>query len=87
MIGLGSQSNFEEVQDFLNGTPMETATMLWEGTGKVWQLNNVRTNSAMQLYSHDLSQQSGIIFFNDNGRSIVLDAAIQTPWAPTSRLD
>jgi hypothetical protein len=66
---------------------MEAAQMLWERTGQVWQLNNVRTNSAMQLYSHDLSQQSGIIFFNNDGRSIVLDAAVQAPWAPTSRLD
>ena len=61
---------------------MEAATMLWEGSGNVWRINNVRTNSAMQLFSHDLTQQSGVIFFNDRGRSIVLDAAIQTPWAP-----
>lgn len=56
--------------------------VLWEQTGNFWRLNNVRTNSAMQLFSHDLSQQSGIIFFNDNGRAVVLDAVIQTPWKP-----
>jgi hypothetical protein len=42
----------------------------------------VRTNSAMQLFSHDLSQQSGIIFFNKDGRSVMLDASVQEPWAP-----
>jgi hypothetical protein len=42
----------------------------------------VRINSAMQLFSHDLSRQSGLIFFNDDGRSVVLDAVTQTPWAP-----
>jgi hypothetical protein len=36
----------------------------------------------MQLFSYDLHQQSGIIFFNDSGRSVVLDASIQQPWAP-----
>ncbi|MDG1087979.1 MAG: hypothetical protein P8P20_09605, partial [Acidimicrobiales bacterium] len=51
-------------------------------SGTIWGLNNVRINSAMQLFSHDLSQQSGIIFFNDDGRNVVLDAVIQTPWAP-----
>lgn len=39
------------------------------------------TNSEEQLFSYDMAQQSGIIFFNNNGRSVVLDAAIQTPWA------
>lgn len=61
--------------------------MLWEATGNIWRINSVRTNSAMQLYSYDLSQQSGIIFFNDHGRGVVLDAAIQIPWAPVSWLD
>jgi hypothetical protein len=56
--------------------------ILWEQSGNFWRLNNVRTNSAMQLFSHDLTQQSGIVFFNDNGRSVVLDAAIQSPWKP-----
>jgi len=56
--------------------------ILWEQTGNFWALNNVRTNSAMQLFSHDLSQQSGTIFFNDDGRAVVLDAAIQSPWKP-----
>lgn len=61
---------------------MKSTTMLWEKTGNIWAINNVRVNSAMQLYSHDLSQQSGLIFFNDNGRDIVLNAAPQEPWAP-----
>ena len=87
VVGVGSQSDFVEVQQFLTDAPMNSATMLWEETGKVWQLNNARTNSAMQLYSYDLAEQSGLIFFNDKGRSIVLDASIQTPWAPISRLD
>lgn len=56
--------------------------MLWEGTGNLWALNNVRTNSAMQLFSFDLSQRSNLIFFNDDGRRVVLDAAVQEPWAP-----
>lgn len=56
--------------------------MLWEQTGNVWNINQVRTNSAMQLYSYDLSQKSNLIFFNDDGRNIVLDAAVQEPWAP-----
>lgn len=56
--------------------------MLWEGSGNIWRLNSVRTNSSMQLFTYDLTQASGIIFFNNNGRSVVLDAAIQEPWAP-----
>lgn len=56
--------------------------MLWERSGNIWALNNVRTNSAMQLFSFDLSQESSLLFFNPDGRAAVLDAAIQTPWAP-----
>ena len=85
IVGVGAQDDFEESQDFLGDTGVrgsEVLTMLWEGSGNIWNMNSVRTNSAMQLFSHDLSQQSGIIFFNNDGRSIVLDAAIQEPWAP-----
>lgn len=85
-MGVGSQDDFAEAQDFLGDTGVGGAsselTMLWEGSGNIWALNNVRTNSAMQLYSHDLSQASGVIFFNNNGRSVVLDAVVQEPWAP-----
>ncbi len=85
-MGVGSQDDFERAQDFLRDTGVGGAeselTMLWEGSGNIWSLNNVRTNSAMQLFSYDLSQQSGIIFFNNDGRGVVLDASIQEPWAP-----
>ena len=85
-MGVGAQDDFEEAQDFLNDTgvggPNSEITMLWEGSSNIWNLNNVRVNSAMQLFSYDLSQQSGVIFFNKSGRSIVLDASIQEPWAP-----
>jgi hypothetical protein len=85
VVGVGAQDDFDMSQDFLGDTGVggsEVLTMLWEGSGNIWNMNSVRTNSAMQLFSHDLSQQSGIIFFNNDGRSIVLDAAIQEPWAP-----
>ncbi len=85
-MGVGAQDDFSEAQDFLGDTGVggaeSTITMLWEGSGNIWGLNNVRTNSAMQLFSHDLSQQSGIIFFNKDGRSVMLDASVQEPWAP-----
>gem|GEM_PF-4783699 len=29
-----------------------------------------------------LTKQSGVIFFNDQGRNVVIDASNQTPWAP-----
>jgi|TARA_B110000305_G_C18832627_1_gene356439 hypothetical protein len=86
IVGVGSQDDFGRAQDFLGDTGVGGAesviTLLWEGSGNIWGLNNVRTNSAMQLFSYDLHQQSGIIFFNDSGRSVVLDASIQQPWAP-----
>ena len=86
MVGVGGQDDFPRSQQFLRDTgvggPDSELTMLWEGTGNIWSLNNVRTNSAMQLFSHDLSQASGIIFFNDDGRGVVLDASVQEPWAP-----
>ena len=85
-MGVGSQDDFARAQDFLSDTGVGGAgselTMLWEGTGNIWALNSVRTNSAMQLYSYDLSRASGIIFFNNDGRGVVLDAVIQEPWAP-----
>ena len=85
-MGVGGQDTFSQSQDFLRDTGIGGAdselTMLWEGSGNIWALNNVRTNSAMQLYSYDLSQASGVIFFNNDGRSVVLDAVIQEPWAP-----
>lgn len=59
--------------------------MLWEQTGRVWRLNDVRTTSAIQLFSYDLSQQSGVIYFDDASRAIVLNAAIQVPWSPVDR--
>ena len=55
--------------------------MLWERTGNIWSINGVCVNSAMQLYSHDLTQESSVIFFNDQGRQVVLDASSQQPWA------
>jgi len=57
-------------------------TMLYEQSGRHWQMNNVSSNSSMQLYSYDLSRESQLIWFNDDGRAVVLDAAIQEPWAP-----
>ncbi len=84
-MGVGSQDDFESSQDFLDDTGLgdsEALTMLWEGSGNIWGLNNVRTNSSMQLFTHDLSQASGIIFFNNDGRGVVLNAAVQEPWAP-----
>jgi hypothetical protein len=39
-------------------------------------------NSALQLVSHHLSQQQGILSFNVNGGSVVLVAAIQRQWKP-----
>ena len=86
VIGVGSQDDFELTQGFLDDTGIrdsEGLTMLWESSGNIWSLNSVRTNSSMQLYTHDLTQASSIIFFNDKGRSVVLDAAVQEPWAPT----
>ena len=56
--------------------------MLWERQGNFWKLQNVSHNSAMQLYSYDLAQESGVIFFNHQGREVVLDATTQSPWAP-----
>ena len=86
IVGVGSQDSFPEAIDFLGDTGIGGAdselTMLWEGTGNLWRINGVRTNSAMQLYTHDLSQASGVIFFNGNGRDVVLDAVVTTPWAP-----
>jgi len=57
---------------------------MWEGSCAAWNLVNNRTNSAMQLFSHDLTKQSGVIFFNNAGRETVLEASVQEPWAPPS---
>lgn len=56
--------------------------MLWERSGALWRINEVRTNSALQLFTHDLARGSRIFFFDDAGRRTVLDAAAVTPWAP-----
>ena len=61
---------------------MRDTTMLWEASGNIWRLQNVGHNSSMQLYSYDLTQESGVLFFNSEGRQIVLDASTQQPWAP-----
>lgn len=82
VIGVGAQDDFEGVQKFLDSTGMEDTAMLWERQGNFWQLQNVSHNSAMQLYSYDLTRESGVIFFNDQGREVVLDATTQSPWAP-----
>lgn len=86
VIGVGSQDDFEFAQDFLNDTGVDPSggelTMLWEGSGNIWDLNSIRSNSSMQLFSFDLSRESQVIFFNDAGRSTVLDASVQEPWAP-----
>ena len=82
VIGVGAQDDFEGVQRFLDKTGMKDTPMLWEGGGNIWRIQNVNHNSAMQLYSYDLTQESGVIFFNDQGRRVVLDASVQQPWAP-----
>ena len=84
VIGVGALDSFEDVQTFLNRTGMTDTTMLWEPEGNLWRLQSVSHNSAMQLYSFDLSQQSGVIFFNDQGRQVVLETAGQTPWTPNN---
>lgn len=61
---------------------MKDTLMLWERTTNIWSLNQIFSNSSMRLYSYDLSQKSEPFWFNDKGRSVVLDAAIQQPWAP-----
>ena len=81
-MGVGSQDDFEYAQDFINDTGVDEIEMLWERSGTIWRMNNVMSNSSLQLFSHDLTNQSGLIWFNDEGRSVVLDAAIQEPWAP-----
>lgn len=82
VIGVGAQDDFEAVQRFLDNTGMKDTPMLWERSGNIWRIQNVGHNSSMQLYSYDLKQVSGVIFFNDRGRQIVLDAVGQEPWAP-----
>ena len=86
-MGVGAQDDFEYAQDFLGTTgigPDSPVTMLWEGQGFAWQLNGVMANSTLQLFSHDLSEKSAQIWFNDDGREAVLDVAGQTPWAPSA---
>jgi len=91
VVGVGSQDSFSESQDFLKDTgiggPGSELTMLWEGSGNIWNLNSVRINSAMQLFSYDLSQASAVIFFNEDGRQVVLDAVVQEPWAPADSVN
>lgn len=83
---MGARDDFDFAQDFLGDTGVNPAgeglTMLWEGTGNIWNLNQIRTNSSMQLFSYDLSRESQVIFFNDAGKATVLDAVVQEPWAP-----
>lgn len=85
VVGVGSQDDFELSQDFLDSTGIaqsEVLTMLWEGSGNLWNLNGISTNSSFQLFTHDLTHASDVIFFNERGRSVALDAAVQEPWAP-----
>jgi len=56
--------------------------MLWEQSGNLWSINQVFTNSSMQLFSFDLSTESQKIFFNEGGKTSVLDTVVQEPWAP-----
>jgi len=85
VVAVGSQHSFSAVQQFLHVTDFATVPILWEQTGNLWRINDVRTNSAMQLYSFDLRHQTDLVFFNDEGRAIFLDAALQTPWSPVDR--
>lgn len=85
VVGVGSQDYFGLSQGFLDDTGIagsEVLTMLWEDSGRLWRLNDVRTNSSIQLYPHDLGQPSGVMLYNDRGLQTVLDAVIQEPWAP-----
>lgn len=86
---MGSQDDFKQAQDFLGntgispgGAAVDGVDMLWERSGNIWNLNGIRSNSSMQLFSFDLTRESQVIFFNDAGRSTVLDAIVQEPWAP-----
>jgi hypothetical protein len=87
VIGVGALDSFEDVQTFLNRTGMTDTMMLWESKGNLWRLQNVSHNSSMQLYSYDLSKESGVIFFNDQGRKIVLESAGVSPWAPGASIE
>jgi len=83
VIGVGSQDDFEQAQDFLRDTGLDDVEMLWEGSGNIWGLNRVRTNSAMQLFSYDLSQGSQVVaIVNDQNLELLADSAGQAPWVP-----
>jgi len=58
--------------------------LLWEGSCAAWGINNIRTNSSMQLFSADLTTKSNPIFFNEAGRDIVLQEAPKPDWAGSS---
>ena len=82
---MGAQDDFDFAIDFIGDTGIggaEDLTMLWDPTGTSWRIVGATVNSSMQLYSHDLTNKSGLIFFNDAGRDSVLDAAPMEPWAP-----
>ena len=82
VVGVGSQQDFADARYFLADTGLDDLPLLWEASGGLWRLNGVGTNSAMQLATHDLTNVSGTFFFNDAGRTTVLDASPQSPWGP-----
>lgn len=61
--------------------PDSEVDLLWERSCNAWNINSIRTNSAMQLFTHDLTQKSNPIFFNNDGRSLVLETSPNEPWA------
>lgn len=82
IIGVGTQDDFALAQDFVDRTGLNSVDLLWDPTRVSWNTVGVRTNSAMQLYSHDLSQKSSIVFWSDDTKQLVLEAAPQEPFAP-----
>lgn len=80
VVGIGAQDDFEEARHFLNKTGVHT-TIVWEGGGNIWRIQNLSHTPAMQVYSYDLTHGSGVVSFNNRGRQVVFDASSQPAWA------
>lgn len=81
---MGTQDDFELAQQFVSDTGLVSIPLLWDPSPNLhsWNLTGVRTNSAMQLFSYDLSNESQQILWDERGKELVLDAAPQEGFAP-----
>ncbi len=75
MIGLGAQDDFNRAEAFVDGSPLEEVTMLWDPSFSTWQHFGVTINSQMMIIDGGLEGTTNLFYgFGTEEQDQILEA-------------